>query len=66
MISDSLYRSKFSIQIFKFTHPKYTHDVKGVGNCTYKAVCYSISGTEISFKKIKILAADEIHENGDK
>ena len=64
--SDPIYRSQPPIVINKFTKPKETHNVKGDGHCTYHAVCYAISGSEISFQRIKLLAADEIHENGDK
>ena len=66
IISDPIFRSQPPIIISKFTLPKETHNVKGDGHCTYHAVCYSISGSEISFQKIKLLAADEIHENGNK
>ena len=66
IISDPLYRSQPPIFISKFTQPNQIHDVKGDGHCTYNAVCYSISGSEISFKKIKQLEADEIHVNGNK
>ena len=66
IISDLLYRSQPPIIINNFTKPKETHNVQGDGHCTYHAVCYAISGSEISFHKIKQLAADEIHENGDK
>ena len=38
----------------------------GNGHCTYNSICYSVSGCEVSLKKIKQLAADEIHENGAK
>ena len=66
IISYSLYRSNPSIIISKFTEPKETHNVHGDGHGTYNAVCYSIFRSELSFKKIKTLAADEIHENGNK
>ena len=66
VISDSDYRSNPTIMISKFTPPKDTHNATGNGHCTYNSVCYSVSGSEISFKKIKQLAADEIHENGAK
>ena len=49
IISDPLYRSQPQIIISKFTPPKQTHNVKGDGHCTYHAVCYAISGSEISF-----------------
>ena len=64
--SDSNYRSTPSIMISKFTPPKDTHNSTGNGHCTYNSVCYSISGSEVSLRKIKSLAGDEIHENGDK
>ena len=66
IIFDPLYHSQPPIIIFKFTKPIKTHNVQGDGHCTYNAVCYSISGSEISLKKIKTLAFDEIHENGNK
>ena len=51
IISDSLYRSQPPIIINNFTQPKKTHNVQGDGHCTYHAVCYAISGSEISFIK---------------
>ena len=66
IISGSLYRSAPPIVISKFTQPKKIYKVKADGHCTYHAVCYSISGSEISFQKIKSLADDEIHDNGNK
>ena len=64
--TDSIHRSRPTIMITKFTPPKDTHNVKGNGHCTYNSICYSVSGSEVSFKKIKMLSADEIRENGDK
>lgn len=63
---DTNYRSSPTIKISKFTSPKNTYNATGNGHCTCNSVCYLISKSEVSVKKIKILATDEIHENYDK
>ena len=63
--SDSVYRSRPVINISPFTKPKDTFNVRD-GQCMYNAVCYSISGSERSSKKIRLVAADELLENGAK
>ena len=43
--------------------PNVCGDVAGDGNCLYRAVCLSISGSEVSFDEIKLLTAESLEEH---
>ena len=43
--------------------PNVCGNVAGVGNCLYRAVCLSISGSEVSFEQIKLLIAESLEEH---
>ena len=43
--------------------PNVCGDVAGDGNCLYRAVCLSISGSEVGFELIKLLTAESLEEH---
>ena len=43
--------------------PNVCGEVAGDGNCLYRAVCLSISGSEVSFDEIKLLTAESLEEH---
>ena len=57
------YHSQPLITIDKYCLPASCGDVLGDGNCLYRAVCLSISGSEVSFEQIKQLTADSLKEH---
>ena len=62
---DSLlkYRSQHKITIRNTTLPGYCQKILGDGNCLYRAVCFAIAGSDISFMKLKQMTALELEIN---
>ena len=57
------YRFQPSIQIPNTTPPNVCGDVRGDGNCLYRAICLSISGSERSYKELRYLTAVQLNIN---
>ena len=62
---DSLlkYRSQPKILIRNTTLPGYCQNVIGDGNCVYRAVCFSIAGSDLSYMQLKQKTALELAKN---
>lgn len=59
----SEYRSQHSNDISYTTVPTVTGNVSGDGNCLYRSVCLSISGSERSYMQLKHCTATELIKN---
>ena len=56
-------QTKPLITIDNTVPPTVCENVAGDGNCLYRAVCLSISGSEVSFEQIKQLTAESLEEH---
>ena len=59
----SEYRYQPSIQIPNTTPPNVCGDVRGGGNCLYRQICLSISGSERSYMELRHLTAVQLNIN---
>ena len=57
------YRVQPLIQIPNTTPPNVCGDVRGDGNCMYRAICLSISGSERSYTELRRLIAVQLNIN---
>ena len=59
----SEYRFQPSIQIPNTTAPNVCGEVRGDGNCLYRAICLAISGSETSYNQLRQMTALELNIN---
>ena len=57
------YRSQLKIIIRNTTFPTYYQQIYGDGNCLYRAVCFSIAGSDNSYMQLKQKTASELQKN---